>query len=170
MKKKNCLSLLLIPAIPLFLILLTILALWLSDLLGLSKNCDVAHNDRKTYASQICTDKKKYDFGEPIHITFTVTNISDETLDFNGGDKPALDILVEGERWLDERELTSELAHVTLEPGESHILNWVWPTPQTDLEPFKSYPVPSIFVFGTEISHPGALEGDVWVQSYYRNP
>ncbi len=138
------------------------------------ENCAESHDPRNTRTLQICTDKSEYDFGEPIYITFTVTNISDEPLVWNGGDEPAVDIHVEGEYWSDEQELIIELTQVTLQPGESHTIEWTWPTSQTDLEPlandFLEEELLSIHIFGTEISHPGASGGAVWVKSYYRRP
>lgn len=142
---------------------------------GTRENCEVAHNDDRTYELHICIEKRKYDFPEPIHITFTVTNISDQPLTLDGGDKPALDIRVEGEHWSDGRELTSELTRVTLEPGESRVLNWVWPTSQTDLEElgrgFSPGPgMLSIGVDGIMIPLLNASRRTVWVYAYYRKP
>ncbi|HIP96942.1 MAG TPA: hypothetical protein EYH32_06990, partial [Anaerolineae bacterium] len=65
------------------------LALALLAACGPRENCAQSHDprdartNRYTRTLRICTDKKKYDFGEPVHITFTVTNISDETLEFD---------------------------------------------------------------------------------------
>jgi hypothetical protein len=142
---------------------------------GPRENCAQSHDPRNTRTLRICIDKEKYDFPEPIHITFTVTNISDETIEFNGGDKPALDIRVEGEHWSDGRELTPELTRVTLEPGESRVLNWVWPTSQTDLEElgrgFSPGPgMLSIGVDGIVIPQPNASRRAVLVYAYYRYP
>lgn len=154
------------------LLLLLALALTLLGACGLRKNCEVIHDPRRTRTLRICTDKKKYDFGEPIHITFTVTNLSDETLEFNGGDKAALDIRVEGEHWSDGRELTPELTRMTLEPDESRALNWVWPTPGTDLKkvnpPPPEWGLTSIYVFGLVTPRPGASRSAVGVTAYYR--
>ena len=120
-----------------WLLLLLALALALLAACGPRKNCAESYDDRKTNLARICTNKKEYDFGEPIYITFTVTNVSDEPLVLNGGEKAAIDIRVQGEHWSDGRELAPELTRVTLEPGESRTLEWVWPTARTDLEPLK---------------------------------
>lgn len=155
--------------------LLLLLALTLLAACGPKENCAEAHNDDRTYRLHICTDKEKYDFGAPISITFTVTNISDEPLTLDGGDEPAMDIYVEGEHWSDEQGLTLDLTHVTLEPGKSRTLSWVWPTPRTDLKeisfpPDAFPPDASIGVDGIVIPRPGASSRTVWVDVYYRRP
>ncbi len=73
---------------------------------GPKENCAQSHDPRNTRTLWICINGEKYDFAEPIHITFTVTNISDDPLTLDDGDKPAIDIRVEGEHWSDGRELT----------------------------------------------------------------
>jgi hypothetical protein len=136
------------------------------------ENCAQAYNDR-TYRLRICTDKREYDFGAPISITFTVTNFSDETLVLNGGGKPAMDIRVEDEYWSDEQEMTPELTRITLPPDGSHTITWVWPTSRTDLEAlghdFGELRLITISVFGIEFPIPGA-EGLIGLLVYYRAP
>ena len=156
-------------------VLLIVLASVLLAACGPRENCAQSHDPRNTRTLRICIDKKKYNFGEPIHITFTVTNISDEPFTLDGGDEPAIDIRVEGEHWSDGRELTSELTRVTLEPDESRVLNWVWPTSQTDLEElgrgFSPGPgMLSIAVSGTVKPLPRASRGAALVDAYYRKP
>jgi len=152
--------------------LLALLAACLLTACGPKENCAEAHNDDRTYRLGICTDKRKYDFGEPIHITFTVTNISDGTLKFDGGDKPALDIGIAQRYWSDGRELTPDLTQVTLEPGESRTIELVWPTPGTDLEEISFPPeggLTSIGVQGIVRPFPGT-DRAVGVYAYYRRP
>ena len=154
--------------------LLVILVLVLLAACGPRENCMAGHDPLSTHQMRICADKEKYDFGAPIHVTFTVTNISDQPLVLDGGDEAAIDINVKGEHWSSERELTPDLTRVTLDPGESRTLEWVWPTPQTDLEALRvSFGEPgvlSIPVGGLVIPRPGASPGGVWVSAYYRRP
>lgn len=155
------------------LLLLLALALALLTACGTRENCAVSHDPGRTRAFRICTDKRKYDFGEPIHITFTVTNISDETLEWNGGDEPAMDIRITPEHWSDEQELVPELTRMTLEPDESRTIKWVWPTPGTDLSEIGFPPEggsTGISVFGTVRPLPGTEDGAVGVHAYYRRP
>lgn len=143
---------------------------------GPNENCAESYNDDETILARICTDKVVYDFGEPVYITFTLTSISDhQPLALDGDDGPALDIRVRGEHWSDGQELTPELTHVTLEPGESRTLNWVWPTPQTDLEALKHDALPDaptlgISARGIVARRPGAPEGVIKASVAYRVP
>jgi hypothetical protein len=139
------------------------------------ENCAEGHDPLNTHQMRICADKKEYDFGVPISITFTVTNVSDEPLTLDGGDQPALDIDVWREHWSDGQELTPELTRVTLEPGESRTINWVWPTSQTDFRLLiNSFPPEggrlTVRPLGTVIPLPGASPRAVWVDAYYRKP
>ena len=72
-----------------WLLLILALAPALLAACGPRENCAESYDDGKTNLARICIDGEKYDFGEPIHITFTVTNISDEPLTLDGGDEPA---------------------------------------------------------------------------------
>ena len=152
-----------------WLLLLLALALALLTTCGPKQNCAESHDPRNTRTLRICTDKKKYDFGEPVHITFTVTNISDETLEFDGGDKPVIDIGIAQEYWSDGQELTPELTRVTLEPGESRTIELVWPTPRTDLEALSGYGALHISVGGYVRPFPGT-DRVVGVDVHYRSP
>ncbi len=112
-------------------------------------NCETTYNGERTIRSQICTNKKSYDFGEPIYITFTITNVSREPQVLDGGDRSAVDIEIGyedydarkyiNEYWSDDKELTPELTRITLKPGESYTLKWVWPTPRTNMEALRKY-------------------------------
>jgi len=125
-------------------------------------------------AMQICTDKTgDYQYGETIHVRWMITNVSEERVVFDGGDEAAMDIRIAGERWSDGQELTPELTRLVLEPGESHMIEWDWPTPQTDLDalleelawedPIKGDTVALINVHGDYMRRPG----DRWTLSVY---
>ena len=86
---------------------------------------------------KMCTDKQKYQFGEPIHITFTIKNISGDvnqkhsrSLKFGNGTGPAMDICDPWRYacWSDEQNLTEDDKHFVLRFGESRTLTWTWPT------------------------------------------
>ncbi len=139
------------------------------------ENCAEGHDPRNTRTLRICTDKVVYDFGEPVYITFTVTNVSDQSLTWDSGDRAAMDICVRDECWSDEQELTPDLTRVTLEPGESRTLEWVWPTVNTDLKALERTFPPDTSTFGTfatgsGIPRPGASPRSVWVPITYRRP
>jgi hypothetical protein len=162
MKRKTCL------------LLILALALTLLAACGPKENCAEAHNDDRTYRLHMCTDKEKYDFGEPVSIIFTVTNVSDESLTLDGGDEPALDICIRSECWSEGQEMTPELTRVTLESGGSRAITWVWPTADTDLEALErdSPPTSTVggLVFGSVIPWPDASPRSVWVSVVYRRP
>ena len=157
----------------LHLLLLLVSVPMLLSACGPRKNCAESHDPRNTRTLQICTDKKSYDFGEPVHITFTVTNISTETLEFNGGDKAVIDIRIAPEQWSDERELTPAPTQMTLEPDESRTIEWVWPTPEVDIQEFRGhFPEfgPLTFqAFGIVRPRPGTRRS-VWMSIAYRRP
>ncbi len=140
------------------------------------ENCAESHDPRNTRTLRICTDndfRDMYEFGDPVHITFTVTNISDERLVLDGGDKPALDICIRRECWSDRQELTPKLTRVTLKPGESRILTWTWPTTDTDWDAMTGASELTFWSFhvnGVAIHLPGASERVVWVIFNYNMP
>lgn len=147
--------------------LLLILALALALLVacGLQENCAEAHNDDRTYRLYVCTDKKKYDFGETVYSTFAVTNVSDQPVTLNGGDEPAIDIGITRDQWSDDRELTPDLTRVTLEPGESRTIEFAWPTVHTDLDSLTGYVTLTIGARGVAMPWPGADRSvRVWFQ------
>ena len=102
--------------------------------------CSVSQDGSRTREYTMCTDKQKYQFGEPIHITFTIKNISRGTglqkyssMEFGNGTGPAMDICDPWQHacWSDERTLTEEDKHFMLKLGESRTLTWTWPiTPE----------------------------------------
>ncbi len=86
---------------------------------------------------KMCTNKKEYQFGEPVYITFTITNIRDDPaqpnygpVEFGNGTDPVMDICDDElyACWSNNQTLTDDDKHFTLEPGESHTLMWTMPT------------------------------------------
>ncbi len=157
----------------LHLLLLLVSVPMLLSACGWRKNCEVAHNDDRTYTLRICTDKKSYDFGEPVHITFTVTNISTETLEWDGGDKPVMDIEAGNAQWSEGQQLTPALTRMTLKPDKSRTIELTWPTPKIDIQEFRGH-FPELgplrfFAWGIVRSRPGT-RGSVWVSIAYRRP
>ncbi len=139
------------------------------------ENCAEGYNDDKTYLSRICVDKAVYDFGEPVHISFVVTNVSDQPLTWDGGDSAAMDICVRDECWSDEQELALKLTYLTLEPNKSHIVEWVWPTTNTDLKALERHFPPDTSTFGplvtgSSIPRPGASPRSIWTPIVYHRP
>jgi hypothetical protein len=100
-------------------------------------HCSVSQDGSRTREYTMCTDKQKYEFGEPIHITFTIKYISRGTglqkyssMEFGNGTGPAMDICDPWQHacWSDERTLTEEDKHFMLKLRESRTLTWTWPT------------------------------------------
>ena len=94
---------------------------------------------------QLCTDKRKYQFGETVQIQWQIRNISNEVLTLDGGEDPAMDIYAanwlpvseEGgadhyaeEHWSDTHAYETQ---IQLEPGETYLIEWQWPTAHTNL-------------------------------------
>jgi hypothetical protein len=148
-----------------WLLLILAFALALLVACGMQENCAEAHNDDRTYRLHVCTDREKYDFGETVYITFTVTNVSDQPVTLNGGDEPAIDIWVTRDQWSNGRELTLDLTRVTLELGESRTIEFSWPTPPTDLDSLTGYGALTIGARGVVMPWPGADRSvRVWFQ------
>ena len=108
--------------------------------------CLVTQNGSRTIEYKMCTDKKKYQYGEPIHVTFTIRNISGDTgrksfgpLEFGNGTGPAMDICDPWQHacWSDEQTLTEEDKHFVLKLRESRTLTWTWPTIPEHLDYIK---------------------------------
>ena len=102
------------------------------------EHCAEDHDPGYTLPAKICTDKETYDCGEPTRITFTITNVSGEDIVLDGGREPALDLIVyfdnEEIHWSDGQDHTSDLTVVTLAPGETRTISWVWPVSEAEWE------------------------------------
>ena len=144
---------------------------------GPREHCGESHDSKYTRTLKICTDKETYDCGEPIHITFTITNVSSEDLVLDGGDEPALDIFfyVEGYEvsWSDGQDHTSDLTVVTLAPRETRTISWVWPVSEEEWETLgcADRPIWDALHIGVDaiVRHvPGELGAGPYVNIRYR--
>ncbi len=108
--------------------------------------CSVSQDGDRTTEYTMCTDKQKYQFGEPIHVTFTIKNISGGTglqkyssMEYGNGIDPAIDICDQAGHicWSDEQMLTEDDKHFILKLHESRTLTWTWPTTPEHLDYIK---------------------------------
>ena len=83
-----------------------------------------------------CTDKNQYNKGDIVHITLTVKNGLDKQIILDGGQQPVMDICVwRTKQCLSQGQpLETRLTHLVLEPGQSHVVQWDWPTPEVDIK------------------------------------
>ncbi len=106
------------------------------------ENCRTASDHE--HKLEICTDKVKYYYDETVYVHWTITNVSEEVLEFNGGSRPAMDICDSwGACWSDSQKLTPEQMRIVLEPGEAHTIEWTWPPSPTYIEDRAINPSPS---------------------------
>jgi len=118
-------------SLALTLLLVAGLAVWCTQ----RENCNVGQDGSRAREYRMCTDKKRYYFGETVHVSFSITNISDHPLEFGDGSGPAMDICGQWHRcWSNGRELTDEQRHFVLQPGESRTMDWTWPPSLTYVE------------------------------------
>ena len=118
-------------------LLVASLAVWCTH----RQNCKVTRDGDQSREYRMCTDKKRYRFGETVHVSFTITNISDHPLEFGDGSGPAMDICDLWKMcWSSGRELTDEQKHFVLQPGESHTLGWNWSPSQVATERIATSP------------------------------
>ena len=97
------------------------------------ENCRTASDHE--HGLQICTDKAEYHYNETVYVRWTITNVSEEVLEFDGGSRPAMDICDSwGTCWSDSQRLTPEQMRIVLEPGEAHTIEWTWPPSPTYIE------------------------------------
>jgi len=94
---------------------------------------------------QLCTDKRKYQFGETVQIQWQIRNISNKVLTLDGGEDSAMDIYAanwlpaseegEADRYVEEHwsDTHAYETQIQLEPGETYSIEWQWPTAHTNL-------------------------------------
>lgn len=85
------------------------------------------------YAIELWSEHEFYEFGEPVNLRATLTNVSTDTITFEGksGTTPVLDINVRAADWpgheerIWSKENLNQVKHlVTLAPQESYIITW----------------------------------------------
>jgi hypothetical protein len=83
----------------------------------------------------LCVDKAEYKTGDTVHMTFTVKNAYHEPLVLDGGQQPVMDICPAQHQCLSQYQPdVAQLTHLVLEPGQSHTIQWDWPTSDVDLQ------------------------------------
>jgi len=82
----------------------------------------------------LCTDRTDYNKGDTVHMTFTVKNALDEQIVLGDGQRPVMDMCVEQNQCLSHSQSeVAQLTRLVLEPGQSHTIQWDWPTPDVNL-------------------------------------
>lgn len=76
---------------------------------------------------KIVANKKEYEKGDTVEVTFTIKNTSNETVILERDDKPVQDILLISSpdiklRWSEETD--NKLLKLKLEPGGTSIIKW----------------------------------------------
>ncbi len=81
-----------------------------------------------------CTDKQQYNKGDIVHITLTVKNGLDRQIVLDGDQQPVMEICTwRTKQCLSQRQPSeARLTRLVLEPGQSHTIQWDWPTPEVD--------------------------------------
>lgn len=139
----------------------------------LSGNCAGEQRAAGDLELQICTDKRDYQYGEPVQIRWQIRNISASPITLDGGTAAAMDVhIVEWnlptgaeypvasgeERWSDEHTYETQ---ITLAPGEVHLVEWQWPAEHTDFGAVLEHRrvpgenVARVYVFGDYFLEPG---------------
>jgi len=100
---------------------------------------------------QLCTDKREYQFGETVQVRWQIRNISDTPIVLDGRDAAAMDIYIvewdlpAGEKYPiaageERRSDTNDYeTRIELAPGEVHLVEWQWPTEQTNFDAVLEY-------------------------------
>jgi hypothetical protein len=94
-----------------------------------SGNLVTGEKGRDATIGTLCVDKAKYKTGDTVHMTFTVKNALDEQIVLDGGQRPVMDICPAQHQCLSQYQPeVAQLTHLVLEPGQSHTIQWDWPT------------------------------------------
>jgi hypothetical protein len=84
--------------------------------------------------AKLCVDRTEYNTGDTVHMTFTVKNLLDEQIVIGNDQQPVMDLCVEKSQCLSQSQPeVAQLTRLTLEPGQSHTIQWDWPTPDVNL-------------------------------------
>ncbi|HQE93797.1 MAG TPA: hypothetical protein PLH19_13595 [Anaerolineae bacterium] len=117
----------------------------------LSGNCAGEQRSAGDLELQICTDKLEYQFGETVQVRWQIRNISDSPIVLDGGDAAAMDIhivewdLPAGEKYPiasgEERQSDTNdyETRIELAPGAVYLIEWQWPTEQTNFDAVLEY-------------------------------
>ncbi|MBN1876720.1 MAG: hypothetical protein JXA33_21020, partial [Anaerolineae bacterium] len=122
---------------------------------------------------QLCTDKRDYQHGEPVQIRWQIRNISDSPIVLDGGASAAMDIHIVEWEHLPEEEFARRVGEerrsdthtyetrIELAPGEIRLLEWQWPTPQTNFAAVLEHrrvpgeDVARVYIYGDYSLQPG---------------
>jgi len=96
-------------------------------------NLVTGQKGRDAVTGTLCTDKSEYNTGDTVHITLTVKNLLDEQIVLDGGQQPVMDMCAGG-CFSSSQSAEANLTRLVLEPGQSHTIQWDWPTPDVDLQ------------------------------------
>jgi len=141
-------------------------------------NCDSGIEDRSgnlatgrkqahAIIATLCTDRTDYNKGDTVHITFTVKNLLDEQIVLDGGQRPVMDICISAAPCLSHYQPEiAQLTRLALEPGQSHTIQWDWPTPGVDMDKSVDPSINAAAVYGNHIRLDGGL-GSVSVAFSY---
>jgi hypothetical protein len=132
-----------------------------------SGNLATGRKQADAITAKLCTDKTDYNNGDIVHITFTVKNLLDEQIVLDGGQQPVMDICVGAAPCLSHyQSAIAQLTRLVLEPGQSHTIQWDWPTPGVDMDKSMPSPISGGAVYGNNIRLDGNL-GTVSVEFFY---
>jgi hypothetical protein len=122
---------------------------------------------RDATIATLCVDKTDYNKGDIVHITFTVKNALDEPIVLDGGQQPAMDICFSYAPCLSHYQPDiAQLTRLELGPGQSHTIQWDWPTPEVDMSKSVEPQTNGVAVYGKWIGLDKAF-GSVRVQFFY---
>ena len=130
-------------------------------------NIDTGGIEKDATIGTLCVDKAEYKTGDTVHMTFTVKNALDEQIVLDGGQPPVMDICPAQHQCLSQYQTdVAQLTRLVLEPGQSHTIQWDWPTPEVDLHKAVNPASNQVYVHG----YWGRLDkgpGQVMVQLLY---
>lgn len=133
--------------------------------------CEDSQDPSGVLQMHICTDGFRYDFGDAVQITFSVTNISGAAVTLDGGQEPAVDIRAENDLWSTAGEAVTVL---TLEPQQTHTVEWTWPAAETDLDAISQNlgQGPAEITIGVKglVFTPAGTLTSAPINAYYRYP
>ena len=92
-------------------------------------NIDTGGIEKDATIRTLGVDKAEYQTGDTVHMTFTVKNALDEQIALDGGQRPVMDICPAQHQCVSQYQSeVAQLTRLVLEPGQSHTIQWDWPT------------------------------------------